>query len=73
MHLFDQDSVEKWLEELQLSEYTELFHREGYKKAEDIVNLKELNVTQLQAMGIKKKGLLSQHTHTLLKYTFYPY
>ncbi len=40
-----------------MEEYTELFHREGYKNAEDIINLKELDVTQLKAMGITKRGI----------------
>ncbi len=52
-----QDSVQSWLRDIELEEYTELFHREGYKNAEDIINLKELDVAQLKAMGITKRGI----------------
>ena len=53
-----QNSVEEWLKGLELSEYTELFHSEGYKKGHDMVNLKELDVKQLQKLGITKKGII---------------
>ncbi len=52
-----QDSVQSWLRDIKLEEYTELFHREGYEYAEDIINLKELDVAQLKAMGITKRGI----------------
>lgn len=48
--------MEEWLANLELSEYTQLFHREGYKSADDIVNLKDLDLAQLKSMGITKKG-----------------
>ena len=51
--------MESWLHVLELSEYEELFYREGYKKAEDIINLKELDRAQLVAMGITKRGQFS--------------
>lgn len=44
--------------DLELSEYTELLHQEGYKEKEDIVNLKDLDEVQLKAMGITKKGTI---------------
>jgi len=45
------------LEQLDLSEYTQLFHSEGYKKKKDMDNLKDLDETQFKAMGITKKGI----------------
>ena len=55
-----QDSVKEWLEALDLSEYTEVFHKEGYKNGDDMVNLKGLDEAQLKAIGITKKGKGSQ-------------
>jgi hypothetical protein len=52
-----QGSVREWLESLELSEYTSLFHSEGYREGEeDMANLKELDIAQLKKMGITKKG-----------------
>ncbi len=48
--------MKAWLEHLELSEYTDLFHSEGYKEGEDMVHLKELDLAQLQQIGITKKG-----------------
>jgi hypothetical protein len=48
--------VGEWLVDLQLSEYTSLFHSEGYRDGEDMVNLKELDIAELKQMGITKKG-----------------
>lgn len=48
--------MDSWLIDLELSEYAELFHREGYREAEDIINLKELDEQQLKDMGICKRG-----------------
>ncbi len=45
-----------WLKDLELSEYTELFHSEGYNTGEDVINLKDLDEEQLRAMGVTKKG-----------------
>lgn len=50
--------MEVWLSRLQLSEYTELFEREGYSTAEDIENLKDLEESDLRAMGVSKRGML---------------
>ena len=52
-----QDSVEDWLHELEMEEYTELFHAEGYETKEDVENLKDLTSDELKAIGIRKRGI----------------
>ena len=52
-----QDSVEDWLCELEMEEYTELFHAEGYETKEDVENLKDLTSDELKAIGIRKRGI----------------
>ena len=52
-----QDSVEGWLHELEMEEYTELFHAEGYETKEDVENLKDLTSDELKAIGIRKRGI----------------
>ena len=52
-----QDSVEDWLCELEMEEYTELFHAEGYETKEDVENLKDLTSDELKAIGIRKRGM----------------
>ena len=52
-----QDSVEDWLRELEMEEYTELFHAEGYETKEDVENLKDLTSDELKAIGIRKRGI----------------
>ena len=44
------------MEHLELSEYTECFHSEGYKEDDDMVNLKDLDIPKLKALGITKTG-----------------
>ena len=51
-----QQSVVEWLQRLELDEYTELFHAEGYRTEDDIENLKELTQERFVAMGIHKRG-----------------
>lgn len=51
-------NVEQWLERLEISEYTPLFHQQGYKTEEDIENLKDLKDEDLKAIGISKRGKL---------------
>lgn len=46
----------QWLETLEMDEYTEVFHRAGYKGNIDVENLKELNDKELRKMGILKMG-----------------
>jgi len=60
MHVFlsPQRSVEEWLGRLELEEYTELFHAEGYKTEEDVENLKDLTSDELRAIGIHKRGTI---------------
>ena len=41
-----------------MDEYTDVFHRAGYKTAEDVENLKELDKKELNKMGIVKMGKL---------------
>ena len=53
-----QDSVKDWLHELEMEEYTELFHAEGYETKEDVENLKDLTTDELEAIGIHKRGTL---------------
>lgn len=55
--LIMQDSVEDWLHELEMEEYTELFHAEGYETKEDVENLKDLTSDELKAIGIRKRGI----------------
>lgn len=57
--LFPQQSVEAWLVGLELEEYTQLFHAEGYKTEEDVENLKGLTSDELKAIGIHKRGTAS--------------
>ena len=42
---------------MEIPEYTELFHLEGYKNGEDIENLKDLKEADLKAIGISKRGI----------------
>lgn len=49
-------NVEAWLEELEMTEYIELFHGEGYRTSDDVENLKTLSEEDLRAMGISKRG-----------------
>lgn len=51
-----QTTVKEWLTDLKLSEYTELFYREGYRGGIDIANLKKLDEDQMKGMGITKRG-----------------
>ena len=51
-----QESVRDWLHELEMEEYTELFHAEGYETKEDIENLKDVTTDELKAIGIHKRG-----------------
>ena len=41
-----------------MEEYTEVFHRAGYSKEEDVGNLKELSERDLNRMGVVKMGKL---------------
>ena len=45
-----------WLKKLELEEYTELFHAEGYRTEDDIENLKDLTEDHFKGMGINKRG-----------------
>ena len=59
-----------WLERLQLCEYTELFEQEGYSTFEDIENLKDLEESDLRAMGVSKRGMYAYfiraiHNHNI--------
>ena len=63
--LLPQQSVEAWLVGLELEEYTELFHAEGYKTEEDVENLKDLTSKELKAMGINKRGTASHWKLTI--------
>jgi hypothetical protein len=47
-------NIPDWLEALQMEEYTEVFHRAGYSKEEDVGNLKELSERDLNRMGVVK-------------------
>ena len=51
-----QADVEELLKRLEIPEYTELFHLEGYKTGDDIENLKDLQDEDLRALGISKRG-----------------
>ena len=57
--------MEAWLVGLELEEYTELFHAEGYKTEEDVENLKDLKSKELKAMGIHKRGTASHWKLTI--------
>jgi hypothetical protein len=52
-----QPTVKDWLQTLEMEEYTEVFHRAGYKTEEDIENLKEIDDEELKRMGIVKMGM----------------
>ena len=41
---------------LEIPEYTELFHLQGYKTGNDIENLKDLKDDDLRVIGISKRG-----------------
>ena len=58
-HPHKQQDVTIWLEKLGMEEYTEVFHRAGYKTEDDVENLKELNEKELKRMGIVKMGTFS--------------
>ena len=52
---------------MEISEYTELLHLQGYKTGDDIENLKELKDEDLRALGISKRGIIIILTyHALL-------
>ena len=46
----------EWLQNLEMEEYTEVFHSAGYETESDIENLKELDDEELKKMGIVKMG-----------------
>ena len=48
--------MNKWLKQLKLQEYEKCLHKEGYRTGDDIVNLKDLDKPQLEALGITKRG-----------------
>ena len=52
-------NVQEWLRSLELEEYSELFHQEGYKQQCDITNMKQLDETQLKRMGVVKRGTVA--------------
>ena len=49
--------MEKWLEDLEMEEYVDLFRSEGYKCRDDIENLKDLSEVELVAIGVHKRGI----------------
>ena len=51
-----QKDVGAWLEKLEMSEYKELFKKEGFSGPDDVENLKNLTKKELQAMGVTKRG-----------------
>ena len=57
--LSPQRSVEEWLRRLELDEYTNLFHAEGYRTEEDVENLKDLTSEELKAIGVHKRGAVA--------------
>ena len=57
--------MEAWLLGLELEEYTELFHAEGYRTEEDVENLKDLTSKELKGMGINKRGTASHWKLTI--------
>lgn len=57
-HLNSKVDVDEWLERLEIPEYAEIFHKEGYRTGEDIENLKDLKEQDLRAMGVSKRGAL---------------
>ena len=52
-----QPTVTDWLKTLGMEEYTEVFHRAGYKTGADVENLKEIDEQELKRMGIIKMGM----------------
>ena len=48
--------MEKWLEQLKMGYYKELFAYEGFRKKSDVENLKKLTRKDLEDMGIKQRG-----------------
>ena len=52
-----QANVAEWLERLELHQYRDLFRQNGYEHGDDIKNLKELKKSDLEAMGITKRGI----------------
>ena len=46
-----------WLKTLGMEEYTEVFHRAGYKTGADVENLKEIDEQELKRMRIIKMGM----------------
>ena len=55
--------MDDWLQQLEMEEYTDLFHAEGYRTEEDIENLKDLNAKELKKMGIHKRGMYSNYIY----------
>ena len=51
-----QANVAEWLERLELHQYIDLFRVNGYDCGDDIKNIKELRDSDLEAMGITKRG-----------------
>ena len=49
--------MSEWLKTLEMEEYTELFHRCGYKTDADVENLKRVDERELERMGIVKTGI----------------
>ena len=52
--------VGTWLNSLELQGYQQLFEAAGYKTRDDLENLIGLKRTDLQKMGIGKRGRLEQ-------------
>ena len=48
--------VGTWLHSIELQGYKRLFKEAGYKTREDLENVKGLKRTDLEKMGIKKRG-----------------
>ena len=53
-----QRDVDEWLRMLEMEEYTELFHAEGYRTEEDVKNVKDLKRDDFYQMGISKRGTI---------------
>jgi hypothetical protein len=64
-------TVTDWLTTLEMEEYTEVFHRAGYKTEEDIENLKEIDDKELKRMGIVKMAHV-QRLRKALESLFHP-
>ena len=73
LHYNWQHDVEAWLNSLKLGQYKQLFMSEGYCTNEDVENLKGLTSTELQSIGITRRGTYNQNFKLVSYFCVYSY